>query len=421
EQVVAGFLFYQDEWTEEPVIRIKSEAVQRQFGLPPYASVSMLFAGDVHQYVLGPYVQEYLMGNRDRLHQEVMKVDEKLMLIMQLTHGRLLKVFPYKGNWYATAEPLPADIELERSQYFAQAFSLLGSYYQKGETAQADEMLGKLQKYQQRYGADDIPAPDRLKTERLYNAVPFATVLFIVCLTMGFLSLLRYRPIRAVSVFALCLSFLLLTVCIVLRWIISGNIPMANGYETMLVMAWIIMLAALLVMRRYPIVLSFGLLLSGFFLLVSHLGQMNPQITPIMPVLSSPLLSIHVSTIMMAFALLSITAACSLYGLVAKGRAEEMHQLSLLLLYPALALLSAGIFIGAIWANQSWGRYWGWDAKEVWALITLMVYAVPLHSATFPALRRPRSYHLYLLLAFFTILMTYFGVNFFLGGMHSYA
>jgi ABC-type transport system involved in cytochrome c biogenesis permease subunit len=140
-----------------------------------------------------------------------------------------------------------------------------------------------------------------------------------------------------------------------------------------------------------------------------------------MPVLSSPLLSLHVSTIMMAYALLSITAACGIYGIIAKKKADEMYQLSLMLLYPAQMLLSAGIFIGAIWANVSWGRYWGWDPKEVWALITMMVYAMPLHRASFPWFRQSRNYHLYMLMAFLTILMTYFGVNFFLGGMHSYA
>ena len=177
---------------------------------------------------------------------------------------------------------------------------------------------------------------------------------------------------------------------------------------------------ALLACRRFPVVLTLGLLLAGFLLLVSHLGQLDPKISNIMPVLASPLLSIHVSTIMMAYALLTITAACAVYGLL-PGKAADMYQLSLLLLYPAQFLLSAGIFIGAVWANVSWGRYWGWDPKEVWALITMLVYALPLHRASFPWLRQPRRFHAYMLLAFLTILMTYFGVNFFLGGMHSYA
>ena len=421
EQVLAGFLFYKDEWERELVIRVKSKAVQQHFGLPAYVSVAMLFSSDSHQYILGPAIQEYFMGNSDKLHQDVMKLDEKLMLIMQLTHGRLLKIFPYRGNWYAPADPLPSGIEPDRSAYFANALSLLGSYYRDGQTDTAEEMLAKMQKYQQTYGAADIPSSVRLQAERLYNAVPFATVLFMLCLTVGLLSFLRHRWVFRISSFVIRLSFLMLTLCLALRWMVSGTVPMSNGYETMLVMAWAVMLASLLSYRRFPVVLSFGLLLAGFLLLVSHLGQMDPKISNIMPVLSSPLLSIHVSAVMMAYALLAITAACAAYGLLVSSKASEMHQLSLLLLYPALALLSAGIFIGAIWANVSWGRYWGWDPKEVWALITMMVYAVPLHSTSFVWFRSPRHYHLYLLFSFLTILMTYFGVNFFLGGMHSYA
>ena len=159
---------------------------------------------------------------------------------------------------------------------------------------------------------------------------------------------------------------------------------------------------------------------------------MNPQITPVMPVLSSPLLSVHVSVIMMSFAMLSLTFICAVVAIVlhlvggtncrvADVRIESLALLSRLLLYPALALLCVGIFVGAVWANVSWGTYWSWDAKEVWGLITLMVYAVAVHDGSISFLRRPLGYHLFMAVAFFTIIMTYFGVNYFLGGMHSYA
>ena len=184
--------------------------------------------------------------------------------------------------------------------------------------------------------------------------------------------------------------------------------------------------------RRFRIAVPFSLLMSGFFLLVSHINYMDPQITHVMPVLSSPLLSVHVSVIMMSFALLSLTFAVGLTALLlrlvrgkgAPGLAEQEESLALLsrlMLYPALALLAAGVFVGAVWANVSWGTYWSWDAKETWGLITLMVYAVAVHDRSLPFLRRPAGYHLFMTLAFLTILMTYFGVNYFLGGMHSYA
>lgn len=228
------------------------------------------------------------------------------------------------------------------------------------------------------------------------------------------------------------LSFIALTLCLALRWVASGRVPMGNGYETMLLLAWLVMLVALAVVRRFRIALPFGLLLSGFFLLVSHISSMDPQISHLMPVLNSPLLSLHVSVIMAAFALLSLTFLCAVTALLlrlfrgrnATGLADQTGRLALLsrlMLYPALALLGIGIFVGAVWANVSWGAYWNWDAKEVWGLITLMVYAVAAHDASLPFLRRPLGYHAFMALAFLTIVMTYFGVNYYLGGMHSYA
>ena len=188
------------------------------------------------------------------------------------------------------------------------------------------------------------------------------------------------------------------------------------------------MLLSLVTCRRFRIILTCGFLMSGFFLLVSHIGQMDPQITHRMPVLNSPLLSIHVSIIMIGFALLSMTFICSLTALIVRmvkrttgDETKALQLLSQVFLFPALAALGIGIFIGAIWANVSWGEYWGWDPKEVWALITFMVYAVAVHTTTIPAMRRPVFYHVFMVFAFLTILMTYFGVNYFLGGMHSYA
>ncbi len=166
---------------------------------------------------------------------------------------------------------------------------------------------------------------------------------------------------------------------------------------------------------------TFGFLTSGFFLLVSHLGQLNPQISHLMPVLNSPLLSIHVSIIMLAYTLLCMAFACGVTALLRPQKALYLQRLSMLFLYPSLSALGIGIFTGAIWANISWGTYWSWDPKETWALITLMTYAVAAHRHTLSSLQRARTYHLFMVLAFLTLLMTYFGVNYFLGGMHSYA
>lgn len=166
------------------------------------------------------------------------------------------------------------------------------------------------------------------------------------------------------------------------------------------------------------------MVVAGLALLVSGMGSSEPPLSKLMPVLASPLLSIHVMVIMLAYALAAFMALSGVAALLVRGRGEMVERLALIsrvMLTPTVILLAVGIFLGAVWANQSWGRYWGWDPKETWALITLLVYTLPLHVRSFSALARPRVLHTYLLVAFSAILFTYFGVNFLLTGLHSYA
>jgi ABC-type transport system involved in cytochrome c biogenesis permease subunit len=213
--------------------------------------------------------------------------------------------------------------------------------------------------------------------------------------------------------------------CIGLRGYVGGHIPMSNGSETMMFMSACAMVLTLCLQRRFTLVVPFGYIISGLTLMVSSFGESNPQITHLMPVLASPLLSIHVCVLMLAYTLLAFIMLNGIAAIVV-GRnnpeqVDTLYIVSKLMLYPALFLLTAGIFIGAIWANQSWGRYWGWDPKEVWALITMLIYAMPLHPSLFPRLQKPMAAHIFLVAAFLSVLITYFGVNFLLGGMHSYA
>ena len=226
-----------------------------------------------------------------------------------------------------------------------------------------------------------------IKAEGIYNHFPFATILFIFNLTAGLLSVLflAYKKRYRFFTWLMSLSWCVLTFTLALRWVINGTIPLANGYETMLLLSWLIMLVSVLTTRKLQLMTTFGLLMSGFMLLVSHLGEMDPSITPRMPVLNSPLLSIHVSIIMISYALLSLTFISAIaYFLTCNSKREsvmaanrQLTVLSQIFLYPAITTLGLGIFIGAIWANISWGSYWGWDPKETWALITFMIYAIP--------------------------------------------
>ncbi len=407
-QVLTGFVFFYHDWTRQPVIRIKGSDMKQRLGLPDYASFNSLF--DQHGYRLGPHLQD----------KDVRQTDEKVSLIMELHQGTPLKIFPYAGTWYSPTSTLPDSMDAEHRKYIREVFTLLNGEIQAGRYERANQFLDKMQEYQQTFGQRSLPSATRVQAEHLYNRVPFATILFMVCLTIGIVAFalqLFGRRLPAQR-WLLAVVFLALTCCLALRWIVTSHVPMANGYETMLFMAWAVMLLAFAASRRFPIMLTFGFLLSGFFLLVSHISQMDPQMTHLMPVLNSPLLTLHVSIIMTAFALLALTFATSLTALCTKRQAAQLQLLSLLLLYPALTCLGFGIFIGAIWANVSWGTYWSWDPKETWALITFMVYAAPAHRSLSA---KPMHYHAYMTFAFLTLLMTYFGVNYYLGGMHSYA
>ena len=457
EQVLTGWIFWGEEWMNEPLLKIKDGEMKSILQLPDYVSANNFFNNDMGGYTIGPYIKEYYEGNHDKFHTQVASVDDKIQLLMDLRRGLLLKIFPntVKGNtiWYAPTENLPKTINAEHQRFIQTIFTLLYDEAEAENYKLMDEMIGKIQKYQVKNAGTSLPTAKQTEAERTYNRIPFATILFIVCLTMGVLTFfytivrlcrecqleqnldtragqqsLLDTVVTASSRIIMLATLAALTYCEYLRWTISGTQPMSNGYETMLFVAWIILVVALIFSLRFHILLTCGFLMSGFFLLVSHISQMDPQITHIMPVLNSPLLSIHVSIIMIGFALLSLPLINGITALIvrmvnrnASTVTLALQQLSLLFLYPAMAALGIGIFVGAIWANVSWGEYWGWDPKEVWALITFMIYAVALHPKTLPALRRPMVFHVFMIVSFLTIIMTYFGVNYVLGGMHSYA
>jgi ABC-type transport system involved in cytochrome c biogenesis permease subunit len=194
----------------------------------------------------------------------------------------------------------------------------------------------------------------------------------------------------------------------------------------MLLLSWLSLLTGLLVRRYSPLFVAFSFLLSGFTLLVAHISSMNPHITPLMPVLQSPLLNVHVLLIMVSYGLCGFMALNAVTALTVnaftKDRAylQRMKEISELFMYPATFLMGAGIFVGAIWANISWGRYWGWDPKEVWALITFLLMGFTFHCKTLKFFNKPVVYHIFTLIILLSVLMTYFGVNFILGGKHSY-
>ena len=449
EQVLSGWVFYGNIWASKPFIKIKGGEMKTAMNLPDYASLSNFFNRDLGGYTLGQYVQQYYEGQQDKFHQQAADIDGKIQIIMELRQGLSLKVLPYTftknvkatkdhpfikagtTTWFSPVDKLPHAVEYQHALYIKNVFSLLYGDVKAGNFDRVNVYFDKMRKYQEISGGKSLPSATQYKAERINNAFPFATILFMMNLTLGFIALFYtiYRMTRKKEIkflnyvlpSLLVVSFLTLTFGLALRWIISGNVPMSNGYESMLTVAWFVMLISIVLQFRIRMVMVFGFLLSGFFLLVSHINQMDPAIGQMMPVLNSPLLSLHVSVIMMSYALLSLTFICGVMGIALRSHGEELQALSRVFLYPALTTMGIGIFIGAIWANVSWGTYWSWDSKETWALITFMIYAVIVHTQTLPVFRKPLVYHVYITFAFLSIVMTYFGVNYFLSGMHSYA
>lgn len=254
-------------------------------------------------------------------------------------------------------------------------------------------------------------------------AMVFITLGIVLFVLMGLWMAKGKRPPRKLTMSLTVLAavlFAYLTVAFVMRWCIAGQAPFAGSYNVMMLMAWLASLAMIVMNGKFPLVFPLGSLLAGFTMLLASMK--GAEITPLMPVLRSPLLSFHVMSMMMSYTLFGLVALNGVMGLALPSRQvkENLRDISLLILYPAVFLITFGTFLGAVWANISWGNYWGWDPKETWALITLLIYAFALHGGSIKAFRNPVFFHVYTIVAFLSVLVTYFGVNLLLGGMHSY-
>ena len=370
EQVISGWIIRPEQWKDEKLIEISNNKLERLLGIEGnYASVQDLYDGEKYKLELWWNAE----NQSNPLQKEIRKIDEKLSILVMLQKRTLFE--PYHGAVNSK----------------------------------------------------------KIKAEKLYNRYNIVSLLFKLHLGLGMLAFFlfvymqlsgrRIKFIKSLLAVQVIHSFCFLSLIIGLRWYVSGHFPVANGYGTMLFIAWIIILISLFFYRKYDFVPAASLLLSGFALLVCNLNSINPQITNLMPVLASPWLSSHVTSIMISYALFFFMFFNGILGLILHKKHEEMlklQRISNILLYPAVFMLTAGIFIGAVWANVSWGRYWAWDPKEVWALITMMVYSLGLHKKSIKFLQDPKYFHIFTIFAFATVIMTYFGVNYLLGGLHSY-
>lgn len=444
EQVMTGWVLWPDDWNAEPLIEVKSRDLRERLAVGRRASLNDFF---LNGYRLGP-----LLAGEGAMTAAALEVDARISLVFRLRRGEWFRLFPVPGAqgvvWHGPAEALPDGVLPQADSLWVRtAFAQLSAHAGAADWRGVAADIAATARFQQRYGGTTLPTARRVWAERLYNAFDLPTLLSRLNLTLGllgFLLLLRLRGgqkaahrrtvrlLRGLRLYCVA-AWLLLTVFIVLRSVVGGRLPVASGYETMLCGAWMVMLAGLVARGgrkgRQGAAPStegpmgvLGLLASGFFLLVAALNPQGATLSGLQPVLESPLLSLHVCLTMLAYALLLLSFLHALAELVRPSQPALRGMLrTRLLLVPAVVLLGAGIFLGACWADVSWGRYWGWDPKEVWALITWLLYALPLHAASLGRFRRPRFFHLYVVLAFAAVLITYFGVNYVLGGLHGYA
>lgn len=384
-----------------------------------------------------PWEKELLLNNKRK------GADERNAVAEMFYNGQFTKIFPYRigdnVNWYSPgAQSLPREIPVKEQFFIKQSMDFLTESIVTGQRERAFEIIAKIKLFQREMTGNLLPSESSTQAELFYNSLRsqkwpvFLALTLSLLLCVAMLTSVGEKRLKRVSLSFMALLTVYITLQLALRWWIGRHVPVSNGPETMLFMAWVLLLLTLFLRKSFPIITAFGPLMSSFCLLVAMLGGNSSPISPLMPVLQSPLLSVHVMTVMCAYALFALQMLIGIRALFLikkkKGNnqcpdteVERATALSQLLLYPAVFLLAIGIFLGAVWANVSWGNYWSWDPKETWALITLMVYAVPFHRVSIPVFARPLCYHCYMVCAFLSVIITYFGVNYLLGGMHSYA
>ena len=432
-EIFLNWTIFYTEWEKRTIIKVKDREVQKILGINGKWACVRDFYTSQNDYKLKDKISDVSLPESTR--KAIRETDEKIQVVTMFYNSELLRIFPLSNHgvieWQKPGSTeLPQDVVEAEFQFINHIMDHLVMSILAKDVTKAKSIIAKIRVYQKEKAQDILPSGALMQAEIINNRLLSATWSVFVCLIFSLLFCVMFfsrRPERRVgichTVFVLLLT-IYITLLIALRWWISGHVPMSNGFETMLFMAWISMLLTLTLTRHFPVMKAFGPVVSSFCLLVAMLASGNPQITQLMPVLQSPLLTFHVVFVMLAYAILAIITLIAIQCLALRLHTSEMERMTALsqfLLYPAVAFLAIGIFIGAVWANVSWGTYWSWDPKETWALITLMVYAIPLHQSSLWQSRKPRSYHWFVLLSFLTVLMTYFGVNYFLSGMHSYA
>ena len=402
EQVLSGWLFYYDRW-------------QRDY---------------MQNHPEMEDIPAYPVSKREK------KLTEQKALITWIGTGEIFRIYPYKTvngdiEWLSLTGRKPSGMSLEQWTFMQTAMPKLKELLLKGKNIQANEEISTLIEKQREFALDTpLPSYAKVEAERYYNRFACPAYGGIIAVCIGLLALIlplrnaRYTNIiKPVTSGGGWMLLIYLTTSMGALWWISGHVPLSNGPETMMFMA-LVSLIGVVLCRNLTLKGSL-LIVAAMALFVAAMGGRTPRIGAMMPVLASPLLSVHVMVVMVAYALFFLMAILAIIALVVKDKPSSgrLTLLNRIILTPAVCLLGAGIFIGAVWANQTWGRYWGWDPKETCALVMWLIYALPVHWADrrLSLFRKERVFNLYILFAILSVIFTYFGANYLLSGLHSYA
>ncbi|ECQ1256192.1 TPA: cytochrome c biogenesis protein CcsA [Campylobacter jejuni] len=460
--VMLSMLVDVDKWQMEPFILMPQnqavrDAIANILEIPSAKYISYKdFFDENNRYKLQKYVENANRKNpnaRGVFDKEIIKLDERANVVNLVFSGELFKFIPVQNNpnnvWLA---PFSAVTTLKGDEghivlaLIQNYFSAVENAFKDGNWIRADEGLKFIKEYQEKIGYKVMPSKTKVEMEIFSNKAEIFVKLAPVYLIAGFLLLilvfskmvvpnLKISFIFKVVYVLNVLAFVIHTVGLGLRAYLSGHAPWSNGYESMVYIAWALSLSGIFFSRKSPIALSLTSILSGVVLMVAHLSEMNPQITNLVPVLNSYWLGIHVSVITASYGFLGLCALLGIftlflmcflkkdgkYNLNILRNITEATRINEMAMIFGLCLLTVGNFLGAIWANESWGRYWSWDSKETWALVSILVYAAILHLRMIPKYCNQFVFALWSMFAYWVIIMTYFGVNYFLTGLHSYA
>lgn len=458
EQIVIGMAANPKEWYHVPLIKLgHHEEVRNILGVTDGLAKYSDFFSENGEYKLREAVrQAYNTPQRDRgvFEKEVVKLDEKINIASMVFSGRFMKVFPVPGDtthtWQSAVPDDPAILENPAFKgsiielFYPAYLPALKMGVQNNDWSMADKIMAELSNYQQRYGGEILPSKGKVKAELLLNQLNvfnrlsgFYSLLAILFLGLLFTGIfkpdLNLKIPSNIAIGLLVFGFIMHTVGLGLRWYVAGRAPWSNGYESMIYIGWTTTLAGLIFGRKSFGSLAATTVLAAVILMVAGMSYLDPEITPLVPVLKSYWLTIHVSLEAGSYGFLALGAIIGVLNLVlmivaGKKNSENAYRIikelswtSEMTLIGGLVMISVGTYLGGVWANESWGRYWGWDAKETWALVTILVYAFILHMRFIPGFRGLYAFNVSTLFGWASVMMTYFGVNYYLSGLHSYA